>query len=307
MATSTLAPYLQPPNTSLSGGNLTLTKTTNNTTATLTATTLLGQGKWYWEQTLGNVTSGVFAVGFLLTTYLNWNDYLGDSYFSLGYRSDGGVWVNNNSITTIQTYTTGDVISVAVDLVNELVWFRKNGGNWNNSGTANPATGAGGISIPNGAALGGIFPAVGVYAVGDSVTINLGGSTFAYTAPSGFAAANTWSVPSAKAAVKAASWYTSTMTYRNYSPLVGGFYSYRTWSPAGTEKFISGTVKEGSTPVAKYVFLYDTVTGEYLGRVLSNGGSGAFSLSGVGRSSVFAVAFDPTTYQAEVYDRLTPV
>jgi hypothetical protein len=47
----------------------------------------------------------------------------------------------------IETWTAGSVVDVAVDLGGAVIWFRVSGGNWNNSGTANPATGTGGVSL----------------------------------------------------------------------------------------------------------------------------------------------------------------
>jgi hypothetical protein len=72
------------------------------------------------------------------------------------------------------------VVELAVDIPNKLLWLRKNGGNWNNSGAANPATGAGGLSISS---LVGttINPAFSLQGTGESWTINK-----SLTPPSGF-------------------------------------------------------------------------------------------------------------------------
>src|SRR4029077_13475902 len=74
---------------------------------------------------------------------------------------------------------SGDVIGVAVDFTNHLAWFRRNSGNWNNDGTANPATGVGGITI----AAGSYAPTVGFGAGGSARTTtgNFGASTYALT------------------------------------------------------------------------------------------------------------------------------
>lgn len=49
----------------------------------------------------------------------------------------------------------GDTVDLAVDITGLLMWFRLNGGNWNNNGSANPGTGtlgnpmkAGGTFLP---------------------------------------------------------------------------------------------------------------------------------------------------------------
>lgn len=75
------------------------------------------------------------------------------------------------------------------------IWFRKNGGQWNNSPTANPATNTGGITMSQINQT--LFPTV--IADGDcSVTCNFGNSAFQTSGPVGFtpgwpnAALNGW-------------------------------------------------------------------------------------------------------------------
>ena len=309
MATSTLSPFYKSANLTLSGGNLTGTQSAGfNQNNTGLSTTVLPPGKWYWEQV---ATFGGSTTNYVGIAVPGWpgvspaaNGYLGSDYSSFGYNPNGSWYVNSNSTGGFQTYASGNNVGVAVDTVAGLIWFRINGGNWNNSSSNNPATGVGGIALQYYLVGSAICPCVGTYASGDTGTINLGGSGFTYTAPSGFAAPNTWAIPSGVRAFKATSWYTQTMTYRNYSPLVGGFYAYRTWSPAGPSTNISGTIKEGSTPVVKTVMLFDNNT-NFLGMTTSVGGT--FTLPALGRTQVWCVAFDPTTYQAQVYDRLTPL
>ena len=49
------------------------------------------------------------------------------------------------------TYTNGDVIGVAYDAANALVWFNKNNGAWQgNSGVGSPSAGTNGISVAPG-------------------------------------------------------------------------------------------------------------------------------------------------------------
>jgi hypothetical protein len=75
---------------------------------------------------------------------------------------------------------------VAFDATAKLIWFRRNTGSWNGSGTADPATATGGVSF---SALTGPFYAVVTSGkVGTSNTANFGASTFAQPVPSGFTA-----------------------------------------------------------------------------------------------------------------------
>jgi len=84
-------------------------------------------------------------------------------------------------------FAINDVLCVAVDLVNKRIWFRKNGGNWNNNASADPATNVGGIDISTVFSAGTAYP-LAATAVGTSsqAIANFGASSFAFTQPSGF-------------------------------------------------------------------------------------------------------------------------
>jgi hypothetical protein len=80
----------------------------------------------------------------------------------------------------------------------------------------------------------------------------------------------------------------------------------RVFSPAGTDTHVSGVVSVLGTPtVGLLVRAYRTTDGVMMGQAYTNN-SGAFSIECGGAASVYVVAFDPTTYQAIVYDQITP-
>ena len=60
--------------------------------------------------------------------------------------SDGGIHTPAGWLAYLGAYGTGDVICLAWDSGTKTFWFRKNSGSWNNSGSADPATGAGGFA-----------------------------------------------------------------------------------------------------------------------------------------------------------------
>jgi hypothetical protein len=68
-----------------------------------------------------------------------------------------------------------------------MLWARPNGGQWNGSGTADPATNVGGLDISQFARCG-VYPFAAMGASGDSCTFNFGPSGFTGTVPSGFSA-----------------------------------------------------------------------------------------------------------------------
>ncbi len=114
----------------------------------------------------------------------------------LGWQA-GGIVVavtqpNSNTITvaTIQSWAAGNVCCFAIDLDAMLIWFRTNGGNWNNNVSNDPATGVGGIDASwalSQASNRLIWPGMNE---GDTsaATMRLLAADFTQTVPSGFVA-----------------------------------------------------------------------------------------------------------------------
>ena len=123
---------------------------------------------------------------------------LGQDIGQVGWSSGGGVQARYDfspfggayTVATVQGWVSGNTLCCAVDLDARLIWFRTNGGNWNNSGTADPATGAGGIDLNRAyqriSAPIKLYPAANANSTSSDIsTVNLIGS-FAETVPAGF-------------------------------------------------------------------------------------------------------------------------
>lgn len=177
-------------NLTLSNGNLTITGTAASY-ATVRAFASASSGKKYWEMTLttrvtaqASITAGGFGVSTASTSNFLGSNTVANA--SIGWAGDGKIYKNSFVLSTIQTYTSGDTLCFALDLDNGKIWFRTNGGNWNNSVTDNPATNTGGQTI-SGMAAGAIFPmAASGNGNGDVMTANFGASAYAQSVPSGF-------------------------------------------------------------------------------------------------------------------------
>jgi len=113
--------------------------------------------------------------------------YLGSTSDTVQWAYGGGVVNGGNfSYGTWATWTTGNVLCWAIDLTHHMMWGRVNNGNWNNSGTANPATNAGGLAIPAGVYASPLVPGLQFAQSGDTFAAHFSSGSWTYTAPSGF-------------------------------------------------------------------------------------------------------------------------
>lgn len=170
----------------LSNGGLTATVGTSANTEVARSIVSNSTGKYYAEFKVvaaanpGNNTLGIInGTGSL-------EQYVGRDLNSIGVDvGTGAVFINAASVATVSSSVVGDTICTAVDLTNGKIWFRTNGGNWNNNGTANPATNTGGISLST-LNAGPYFAGVAMATNTDSFTANFGATPYANAAPSGF-------------------------------------------------------------------------------------------------------------------------
>jgi len=178
-------------NVTLSGGNLIATNTAKSPTnqgASVAAQYAKTIGKYYFEPTFITFTGGDNVGVGVGTTTSTYGGLGGSATTGNNGLHSGGIWANGtNTGVTLGLYGDGQVAGVAVDLDNRKIWFKRlPSGNWNNSGTANPATNTGGITIP----AGGMVPFAtfggGGGAANNVVAANFGASAFSGAVPSGF-------------------------------------------------------------------------------------------------------------------------
>lgn len=152
-------------------------------------------GKFYFEFNLASVSSAAVGLasgeGRAPGYGVGLNTFGKQQPGQLGWQPNGDVAVNPLGavviLTTIQTYAAGDTLGIAVDIDNDLVWFRTNAGNWNNNGSANPATGTLGLSLAPVYARSSsplIWPGANLAAAANQ--LHMLSADFAQTPPSGF-------------------------------------------------------------------------------------------------------------------------
>jgi len=115
---------------------------------TYTTSTLgVSKGKYYCEGKVA-VASAFCMLGIVGRYSTASSHHVG--YYVDGYGYNGGsatYWTNNSSSAYGNTFTTNDIIGIALDLDNNKLYFSKNG-TWQNSGDpTSGATGTGAISI----------------------------------------------------------------------------------------------------------------------------------------------------------------
>ena len=164
-----------------SNGNLDFT--TAAADSTLISTIAVSSGKWYCEITPTAITANC-QIGIVAATARNgFAPTNTNQHPSIVYVSNtGNKFINGTGTAYGATYTTNDVIGVALDLDNLTLQFYKNG------------VGQGSIT--------GVTSGTYCFAVGDGDSVNtwsgvsnFGQRPFAYTAPSGFKALCTTNLP----------------------------------------------------------------------------------------------------------------
>ena len=154
--------YSPDDNFTWTNGNTTILDNADASWRTATATQGMKSGKWYFEAKLDAVGSyGGIGVIDSNQTYISSYEFGGKSQ-GYGYYNSGMKHNNGSDTSYGATYTTGDIISVALDLTNLKIYFAKNGA-WQDSG--DPTSGATGTGAAYTVASGVFYmPCVGVYA-----------------------------------------------------------------------------------------------------------------------------------------------
>ncbi len=159
-------------------------------------------GKWYIEFTCVSVSGNVDGVGVTNSWGITPNGSVGGFIGGLGtssapgsdngwgYFTNGNIANKNVAQTAVNhpTWTTSDVIGIAIDLTNGRIWWRKNTGGWaGTSGTPDPATNTSGFDISHLTTNNcRVYPAVNLSGSSAKFTANFGATAFTGGVPSGF-------------------------------------------------------------------------------------------------------------------------
>ena len=144
---ATMNPLVTDTDMSFINGNTTQQRTSGSwdySVSTLGA----NKGKFYFEGKIGG--SGHWILG--ATSDIDGIGELGNGTGDTGWRNSGGVKVSGSEpgYSPSVSYTSSDVVCVAMDLDNRKIYFRKNADAWINSGDpTSGATGTGAFALDN--------------------------------------------------------------------------------------------------------------------------------------------------------------
>jgi hypothetical protein len=190
----TLNPLTLGTNTTINNGNLTLATTYSVDIAGVASTIGVNSGKWYWEVTVSSHSTYPY-IGISSPSRLNY--LYGGAMYAIAARGGGSIEISGSDLGTITTsatgvsWTSGDVVMIALDCDARKLWFGKNG-TWFNSGS--PTGGTNQQASWTVSSL--VFPMImGYNGQGNGSSFNFGQRAFAHTAPSGFKALVTTNLP----------------------------------------------------------------------------------------------------------------
>ena len=174
----------QPFATTFAEGNLEMTTGGSSQEPSNMATIGMSTGKWYFEVYQKSGSSAALLgirsqqPGTISPTAKDNPGKAADGYAFLGDSSYGNLVAGNSYVSygTLIGYTTGDIISVAVDIDNDKIYWAKNGTYVNSGDPTNPGGGTGHpITAVNSTSTGEYFPCFGDYSSGSYVfVVNFG-------------------------------------------------------------------------------------------------------------------------------------
>ena len=164
----------------VANGNLGITGNTGSAWRSLPATLSASSGKFYWEVKITGFSTGMHFGVQDVEQAVQTNAYAYQYSRAYMYKDDGGIANNGNVTSYGNSWTTNDIVGVALDMDNSKIYFSKNGV-WQNSG--DPTSGATGTGSAYTLASGYTYtPMFSTNASADTFQYNFGNGIFGTTA-----------------------------------------------------------------------------------------------------------------------------
>ena len=134
-------------NASFAEGNLKFTNTLNSSPhhGLANGTMAVANGKWYWEVRVDAIGGTAMSIGAQEVSEFAKNDFTGNK--GIGFFNNGNFHYRGTESSDPGTYTTDDIIGVALDMDNRKIWFHKNGTYEDSGDPTSGATGTGAVSL----------------------------------------------------------------------------------------------------------------------------------------------------------------
>jgi len=234
-------------NNTLANGNLDNSMSVGGQYGTAVSSISVSSGKWYAEFTMAGTTGFIgVSTSAYQNTIANNEGYNGKFWYTTNgyayYSGDGNKYRSNTNAAYGATYTTGDIIGVALDLDAGTLVFYKNGAS---QGTA--YTGLSGTFTINATSVSGV-----------TISANFGQRPFAYTAPSGYKALCTQNLPTPTIGSTSATLATKFMGVDSWSATDSTARSINTGVDMAT---YGGLLWIKNRPITLDHYLVDTVRG----------------------------------------------
>ena len=235
--------------TSVTNGNMAVSITYSSGANMVTVPSTIktsSSGKWYWEVTVTSALAGG-ATGVGVITPDSYVEGVNPPTNNYLYIQNGNKFINNTATAYGATFTSGDVIGVALDVGAGTITFYKNNVSQGVASTGLAATSYYAVVTSN---------ATGTR----SYAINFGQQPFQYTPPTGFIALNSYNLPDSTIVkgntVMDATLYTgngSTQTITN----AAGFKPDLVWAKSRSDTY-SNALTDSNRGVTK--ILYSNLT-----------------------------------------------
>ena len=163
----------------IENGNLSTNGTGSNTWRSLPATLASSSGKFYWEIKVAGFSTGMHFGVQDIDQAIQTNNYAYQYSRAYMYKDDGNKANNNSSTSYGNSFTTNDIIGVALDMDNLKLYFSKNGVFQNSGDPTSGSTGTGAAyTLASGYAY---TPMISSYASADKYQCNFGNGFFGTT------------------------------------------------------------------------------------------------------------------------------
>lgn len=250
----------------LTNGNLSFANSSSH--ARRASSISVSSGKWYAEATITTVGGSFPLIGIASASLFNGGTYVGADSTSYGYASNATKYNNAAPVSYGASYTTNDIIGIALDLDAGTLTFYKN-------------------NISQGTAYSGLSGEFTFAASGLSGTVwelNFGQRPFTFTPPTGFRALNTNNLPTPSivngANFMAATTYTGNAAARSLSNAVNNvsFQPDLVWIKSRTPGATSHALFDSVRGAQKYLSSDTTAAETTNANTLTAFGADGFSL-----------------------------